>query len=190
MSRIGKNPILIPKDVKVALQGNSITVSGPKGSISWNIPQGIICNIDNGRIVVKRTSEEPAVKAKHGLTRAKINNMVTGVVNPFVKMLDIVGVGYKAELSGRNLILNLGFTHPIDFPLPDGIDAKVEKQTRIIISGIVKEQVGQVSALLRQLRPPDNYKGKGIRYVGEEIILKPGKAVAATGAGAGAGAKK
>lgn len=189
MSRIGKNPILIPKDVKVTLQGNTITVSGPKGTISWNIPDGITCNIENGSIVLKRTIEEPSVKAKHGLARTKINNMVIGVVNPFVKMLDIVGIGFKAELSGRNLILNLGFSHPVDFPLPDGIDAKVEKQTRIILSGIVKEQVGQISALLRQLKLPDNYKGKGIRYVDEKITLKPGKTVTATGAGAGAGAK-
>ncbi len=189
MSRIGKNPILIPDKVNVTLQGNTITVSGPKGKISWDLPDEITCNIENGSIILKRTSDEPAVRAKHGLARAKINNMITGVVNPFVKMLDIVGVGYKAEVIERKLVLNLGFSHPVDFPLPDGIEAKVEKQTRIILSGIVKEQVGQVAALLRQLKPPDSYKGKGIRYVDEKITLKPGKAVTATGAGAGSGAK-
>jgi large subunit ribosomal protein L6 len=189
MSRVGKKPILIPNNVKVSLQGSTINVSGPKGTITWEIPGEIKCSIENNTIVLKRTSELPEVRAKHGLVRAKINNMVNGVVNPFVKMLDIVGVGFKADLNGRNLVLNLGFSHPVDFPLPDGIDAKVEKQTRIILSGATKEQVGQVAALLRQLKPPDNYKGKGIRYVNEKITLKPGKAVSGTGGGAGGGAK-
>lgn len=185
MSRIGKKPITIPKDVQVTLQGNTITVKGPKGNISWNIPEGIKCNIENNTIILTRTSELPEVRAKHGLARAKINNMINGVVHPFEKMLDIVGVGYKAELNGRKLVLTLGFSHPVEFSLPDGIDAKVEKQTRIIVSGVEKERVGEVAALLRRLRPPDNYKGKGIRYAGEKIVLKPGKAVTATGAGAG-----
>lgn len=189
MSRIGKKPIIIPKDVKVTLQGNAINVSGPKGAISWNIPEEIKCNIENNSILLTRTSELPAVRAKHGLARAKINNMINGVINPFVKMLDIVGVGYKADLNGRKLVLNLGFSHPVEFPLPEGIDAKVDKGTRIILSGIVKEQVGEVAAKLRRFKPPDNYKGKGIRYVNEKIILKPGKAVTATGGGAGGGAK-
>ncbi len=189
MSRIGKKPIPIPNNVKVSLNGNVINITGPNGTVAWEIPAGIQCSIENNNIVLKRMSELPDVKAKHGLARAKINNMVSGVVNPFVKMLDIVGVGYKADLSGRKLVLNLGFSHSIDFPLPEGIDAKVERGTRIILSGIVKEQVGEVAALLRRLKPPDSYKGKGIRYIDEQITLKPGKAVTATGAGAGGGAK-
>ncbi len=189
MSRIGRKPIPIPNNVKVSLNGNVISITGPKGTITWEIPSGIQCSIENNNIVVRRTSELPEVKAKHGLARAKINNMVIGVVNPFVKMLDIVGVGYKADLNGRKLVLSLGFSHPVEFTLPDGIDAKVEKGTRIILSGIVKEQVGEVAASLRRLRPPDSYKGKGIRYVDEQITLKPGKAVTGAGAGAGSRAK-
>lgn len=177
MSRIGKKPIIIPKEVKVEIEGQVIKVTGPKGSISWEIPQGIKCNIENNSILLTRENDTPDVRAKHGMARAKINNMVIGVVNPFVKMLDIVGVGYKADINGRNIVLNIGFSHPVNFPVPDGIDVKVEKQTRIILSGVLKEQVGEVAAQIRRLRPPDSYKGKGIRCVGEKITLKPGKAV-------------
>jgi len=183
MSRIGKKPIPIPNNVKVKVEGNVVAVSGPKGNISWNIPEGISCAIENNSVVVKRENDLPQTRAKHGLVRAKIANMVNGVINPFVKMLDIVGVGYRAELNGRKIVLNLGFSHPVEVSLPDGIDAKIEKQTRIVLSGIVKEDVGEFAAYLRRIKPPDSYKGKGIRYADEKITLKPGKAATAAGAG-------
>jgi large subunit ribosomal protein L6 len=178
MSRIGIKPIQIPKGVSVETRNGTIEVKGAKGKLSRRIPQGIKTEIDSGAIKVKRINELKSTKALHGLTRSLLANMVTGVIEEFSVTLEIVGVGYKAELTGKNAItLSLGYSKPIEFSLPDGISAEVEERgTRVIIRGIDKEEVGETAARIRKLRRPDSYKGKGIRYLGEILKLKPGKA--------------
>jgi large subunit ribosomal protein L6 len=178
MSRIGIKPIQIPKGVSVETRNGTIEVKGAKGKLSRRIPQGIKTEIDSGAIKVKRINELKSTKALHGLTRSLLANMVTGVIEGFSVTLEIVGVGYKAELTGKNAItLSLGYSKPIEFSLPDGISAEVEERgTRVIIRGIDKEEVGETAARIRKLRRPDSYKGKGIRYLGEILKLKPGKA--------------
>ncbi len=176
MSRIGKNPITVPSGVNITLNGNQITVKGPKGELSRAIPADMQISQDTGTITVNRPSDDPKHKALHGLSRTLIANMVEGVTKGFSKQLDIVGVGYKAETRPYGLQLALGFSHPVEYKAPKGIKLTAPAPTQIIIEGANKEVVGQVAAELRSLRPPEPYKGKGIKYVGEQIRRKAGKA--------------
>lgn len=175
MSRIGRLPITIPSSVRVGIEGRVVTVEGPKGKLSWELPQDIFVELADGKLHVKRTTDEKKVKALHGLTRALINNMVIGVTQGYEKRLEVVGVGYRASLQGNTLTLNLGYSHPVVYQLPEGVTAKVEGNNIIVIQGIDKQKVGQVAAQIRSFCPPEPYKGKGIRYVGEQIIRKQGK---------------
>ncbi len=176
MSRIGKNPITVPSGVTITLNGNHITVKGPKGELSRTIPADMVISQESGTVTVNRPSDEPRHKALHGLSRTLIANMVEGVTKGFTKQLDIVGVGYKAETRPYGLQLALGFSHPIEYKAPTGITLKAPLPTQILIEGSNKEVVGQVAAELRSLRPPEPYKGKGIKYAGEQIRRKAGKA--------------
>ena len=174
MSRIGKMPISIPKDVKVDLDKNILTVKGPKGELNRTVHSKVSLLIENGEILVSVKEQSKEVKSLHGLMRALIANMVTGVSQGFEKKLDIVGVGYRAELSGRTATFHLGYSHPIVFELPTGIDAVIDK-TRITLNGIDKELVGRIAAKIRDFRKPEPYKGKGIRYLDEIVKRKAGK---------------
>lgn len=182
MSRIGNKPIPVPQGVKVALRGNYVDVQGPKGKLTLGIPQGITFEEKNGVLNAKRATENH--RALHGLARALVANAVYGVTTGFKKDLDIVGVGYRAELKGKIVAFALGKSHPIEFKIPDGIQIAVDKQTHIVVSGADKGQVGQVAADIRSLRPPDPYKQKGIRITGERLKKKAGKAGAKAGGAA------
>jgi large subunit ribosomal protein L6 len=179
MSRIGRKPIPLPSGVKIAMQGGNIDVQGPKGKLSFPIPRGIKFEQKDGVLTALRETEDH--RALHGLARALVANAVHGVTQGFKKDLDIVGVGYRAELKGKIVNFALGKSHPIEFPIPEGIQVAVEKQTHIVISGADKGQVGQVAADMRSLRPPDPYKQKGIRITGERLKKKAGKAGAKAG---------
>ncbi len=179
MSRVGRKPILIPKAVTVAVEGETVRVEGPKGKLSRMVPAGLTVSLQDSRLLVQRSSDHRTVRALHGLTRALLANMVQGVTEGFEKKLEIVGIGYRAQLQGRTLQLTLGYSHPVIFPLPEGIQVEVDKQTFVTIRGADKELVGQTAAKLRALRKPDPYKGKGVRYVGEMIRRKVGKKAAA-----------
>jgi large subunit ribosomal protein L6 len=168
----------VPKGVTVTFDGPAATVKGPKGEISRTLPDVCKYNQEDGVIRVTRESEEKTVRSMHGLARTLLNNMVVGVTEGFVKELEIVGVGYKAETQGKELVLSLGFSHPINFAVPEGIQIETPSPTQIKVMGMVKEQVGQVAADIRKFRPPEPYKGKGIKYVGEHIQRKAGKAAA------------
>ena len=176
MSRIGKNPISVPSGVTITLDGNRITVKGPKGELSRAIPADMLISQESGTVTVNRPSDDPKHKALHGLSRTLIANMVEGVTKGFSKQLDIVGVGYKAEARPYGLQLALGFSHPVEYKAPQGIKLSAPAPTQIVIEGANKEIVGQVAAELRSLRPPEPYKGKGIKYAGEQIRRKAGKA--------------
>lgn len=176
MSRIGKNPIAVPSGVTISLNGNQVSVKGPKGELSRSIPADMEIKQENGQVTVARPSDDPKHKALHGLSRTLIANMVEGVTKGFSKQLDIVGVGYKAEARPYGLQLALGYSHPIEYKAPKGITLKAPLPTQILIEGANKEVVGQVAAELRSLRPPEPYKGKGIKYAGEQIRRKAGKA--------------
>ena len=176
MSRIGKNPITVPNGVNITLDGNRITVKGPKGELSRVIPADMKISQDTGTVTVNRPSDDPKHKALHGLSRTLIANMVEGVTKGFSKQLDIVGVGYKAETRPYGLQLALGFSHAIQYKAPKGIKLTAPVPTQIVVEGANKEIVGQVAAELRSLRPPEPYKGKGIKYAGEQIRRKAGKA--------------
>jgi large subunit ribosomal protein L6 len=175
MSRIGKKPIAIPKGVTVNIQGNTVLVQGPKGKLDTALPVGITVQQKDGHIVALR--ENDSQSALHGLARALVNNAVEGVTRGWTRELDIVGIGYRAEMKGKAVVVfNLGFSHPIEYPLPTGVDAAVDpKQTHITLTGIDRQKVGQVAAEMRALRPPDPYKNKGVRYVGERLKKKVGK---------------
>ena len=177
MSRIGKKPIPMPAGVKytVSPEGNTVLVEGPKGKVTAMLPGGITLVQKDGALVAERQNDKQA--AFHGLARALVFNAVTGVTTGWTKDLDIVGIGYRAELKGKNMVVfTLGFSHPIEFPLPTGIDVAIDpKQTRVTLSGIDRQKVGQVAAEMRSLRPPDPYKNKGVRYVGERLKKKVGK---------------
>ncbi|HDM76265.1 MAG TPA: 50S ribosomal protein L6 [Deltaproteobacteria bacterium] len=175
MSRIGKLPIPIPKGVEVKLTENKITVKGTKGTLSQSIHPAVIVKVDDGVITVKNRYENKFSRSLWGLTRSLINNMVEGVTKGFTKVLEINGVGYRADVQNRVLNLTIGFSHPVEFRLPDGIEASVDKQNRITISGIDKALVGQTAARIRALRPCDPYKAKGIKYADEQIRRKVGK---------------
>ena len=175
MSRIGKKPIPLPAGVKYTVQGNTVLVEGPKGKLTAMLPTGIKLEKQESNLVAVREKEELA--ALHGLTRALVSNAVEGVTKGWTKELDIVGIGYSAELKGKGtVVFTLGFSHPIEFPLPTGIDVAVDpKQTHLTISGIDRQKVGQVAADMRSLRKPDPYKNKGVRYTGERLKKKVGK---------------
>jgi len=177
MSRIGKSPILVPNGVEVGISGSSIEVKGPKGSLDFEVPGAIVVRQDGDQIYVERPDDERTNRALHGLTRSLINNMVIGVSEGFSKELEIIGVGYRAQAKGQSsLELQLGFSHPISVDAPEGISFEVPEPTRIIISGIDKQAVGQVAANIRSYRKPEPYKGKGVRYLGEHVARKAGKA--------------
>lgn len=177
MSRVGKNPISIPSGVDVKLQGNLITVKGPKGELKWNFAEGMKVDVQDKNIVVERPSDSKQFRALHGTTRSVIANMVTGTSAGYEKVLEINGVGYRAQVQGQKINFTLGYSHPIEFQLPEGITAEVDKkQVLLTLRGIDKHLIGQVSANIRSLRPPNIYKGKGIRFAGEVIKLKVGKA--------------
>ena len=176
MSRIGKIPVTVPSGVNITLKGNTITVKGPKGELTRDLPADMEIAQENGTVTVKRPSDDPRHKALHGLSRTLIYNMVEGVTKGYSKQLDIVGVGYKAETRPYGLQLALGFSHPVEYKAPKGIKLTAPAPTQIIIEGANKEVVGQVAAELRSLRPPEPYKGKGIKYAGEQIRRKAGKA--------------
>ncbi|HEX4075223.1 MAG TPA: 50S ribosomal protein L6 [Candidatus Acidoferrales bacterium] len=180
MSRIGNKLIPVPSGVKVQIKDGSVDVQGPKGKMTVRVPGGIQFEQKDGTLIAKRQSEEQ--RALHGLARALVANAVTGVTHGFKKDLDIVGVGYRAEVRGKNVVLALGYSHPVEFPIPEGIQIAVEKQTHMTVSGADKNQVGQVAANLRALRPPDPYKQKGVRITGERLKKKAGKAGAKTSA--------
>jgi len=176
MSRIGKAPITVPKGVEVKQAGSTMEVKGPKGTLSQAIPGGIALQIDGGVITVKRQDDTKHVRSLHGLLRTLIANMVAGVTEGFSKRLEIVGIGYRANLQGRNLQLSLGYSHPINYAIPEGIEVAVDKQTAITVTGVDKQKVGQVASEIRSFKKPEPYKGKGIRYVGEQVRRKAGKA--------------
>jgi large subunit ribosomal protein L6 len=179
MSRIGNKPIPLPSGVKIAVASDKIDVQGPKGKMSVLVPRGVSFEQKDGVLNVKRNAEE--FRAVHGLARALVANAVHGVTQGFKKEMDIVGVGYRAELKGKVVNFALGKSHPVEFPVPEGIQIAVDKQTHLIISGADKGQVGQVAANIRSLRPPDPYKQKGIRITGERLKKKAGKAGAKSG---------
>jgi len=176
MSRIGRLPITVPSGVDVAIDGRTVTVTGPKGSLSRALHPDMTISREEGTLVVTRPTEQKAHKQLHGLTRTLVNNMVVGVTDGYRKGLEITGVGYRAALNGRRLTLNLGYSHPIEIDPPEGITFEVENPTRLAVVGIDKELVGQVAAQVRQTRKPEPYKGKGVRYSGEYIRRKAGKA--------------
>jgi len=175
MSRIGRMPILLPKDVRVSSDPSKIEVTGPKGKLTSDIPRGVSIYVDGEKISIQCNQDERKLKALHGLTRSLIANMVTGVTQGFEKKLEIIGVGFRADIQGNVLKLALGFSHPILFPVPEGVKLEVEKQTLIAVKGINKQLVGTIAAKLRSMKPPEPYKGKGIRYLGERIRKKVGK---------------
>jgi large subunit ribosomal protein L6 len=178
VSRIGRKPVIIPKGVTIAIKDGTVTVKGPKGELMEKIHPDIQAEIKDGQVLLSRQSDETKYRALHGLWRALIQNMILGVTDGFKKKLEIVGVGYRAEMKGTRLNLLLGYSHPILFAAPDGIKIEAPTQTSIIVSGAHKQLVGLVAAKIRSLRPPEPYKGKGIKYEGEYIRRKAGKAAA------------
>ncbi|MGH3399435.1 MAG: 50S ribosomal protein L6 [Streptosporangiaceae bacterium] len=176
MSRIGRMPVTVPSGVDVTVNGREVTVKGPKGTLSLEVAAPIEVAKSNGTITVTRPSDEGEIRALHGLSRSLIANMVTGVTDGYRKTLEIVGVGYRVQARGKDLEFALGFSHPVPVPAPEGITFRVESPTRFVVEGIDKQQVGEVSANIRKLRKPDPYKGKGVRYQGEQIRRKVGKA--------------
>lgn len=175
MSRIGKKPIPIPKGVTVKIAGNAVEVQGPKGKMRQAVPPGIVFAQDNDALIAKLEREDPELGKFHGLARSLVANAVAGVTDGFKKELDIVGVGYRAELKGKQVHFALGYSHPVIFDIPTGIDIAVDKQTHITVTGVDRQLVGQVAANIRRMRKPDPYKQKGVRYMGEVLKKKVGK---------------
>ena len=176
MSRIGKKPIPVPEKVKVEIKPDQVVVSGPKGSVTNPIPPGIRFEQKDKQVLAIRKDDSGAQRAFHGLARALVANAVRGVTEGFSKELEIVGVGYRAEQKKNSVLFTLGYSHPIEYPIPAGINITVDKQTRLVITGVDRQQVGQIAANIRSLKKPDPYKNKGIRYVGEHLKKKAGKA--------------
>ena len=179
MSRIGKKPIAFPKNVKISQNGNIVKVEGPKGTLSSKLPDGIAMTMEENQLIIERKSDDRLARSYHGLARTLVNNMVTGVSTGFVKNLEVVGVGYRAEMAGDALKLLVGFSDPVTYQVPPGVKVSVEKQVNISVSGIDREQVGRVAAEIRGIRKPEPYKGKGIKYAGEYVRRKVGKSVGA-----------
>jgi len=177
MSRIGKQPIAVPPKVKVEVKGQQVLVEGPKGKLNFNLPARTSLKVEGGNIVVSRAGDDAQSKALHGLSRALVNNMVKGVSEGFVKKLEIQGVGFKASVVGKVVNLSLGYSHPINYTIPDQIKVTVEENTKVTIEGPDRQVVGQVAAEIRAYYPPEPYKGKGVRYVGEHVARKEGKTV-------------
>ncbi|HEY2082541.1 MAG TPA: 50S ribosomal protein L6 [Verrucomicrobiae bacterium] len=177
MSRIGKQPIVIPPKVKVEVKGQKVSVEGPKGKLNFDLPRHTSLKVEGGNVLVSRQGDDAQAKALHGLSRALVNNMVKGVSEGFVKKLEIQGVGFKAAVQGKTVNMTLGYSHPINYPIPDQIKVVVEENTKITIEGPDKQVVGQVASELRSFYPPEPYKGKGVRYVGEHVQRKEGKTV-------------
>jgi large subunit ribosomal protein L6 len=182
VSRIGKLPITIPSGVKVAVEHQSVRLEGPKGKLQSAIPAGVAVTVDGNVVRVERASDERKLRSLHGLTRKLIANMTQGVSQGFNRILDINGVGYRAEVKGQEIHMTLGYSHPVVFPLPAGVSASVERQVIITLSGADRQVVGETAAKIRSLRPPEPYKGKGIKYREEVIHRKAGKAVGSSGA--------
>jgi len=177
MSRIGKLPISIPPKVKVDVQGRRVRVEGPKGKLELELPPATGAKVDAGNVLVSRTGEDSRSKAMHGLGRALINNMVKGVTDGYVKKLEINGVGFKAAVQGKSVVLNLGYSHPINYSIPEQIKITVEENTKLTVEGPDKQLVGRVAAEIRSFYPPEPYKGKGVKYADEKIVRKEGKTV-------------
>lgn len=175
MSRIGRKPIAVPAGVDVKIDGNTVTVKGPKGTLTKSFHKDMIIKLEGNEIIVERPSEDKLHKSLHGLTRTLVHNMVEGVTTGFSKSLDIEGIGYRAQKQGKNLVMNLGFSHQVIVPEIDGITIDVPAATKIVVNGIDKQVVGQFAAEIREKRPPEPYKGKGIRYAGEHVRRKEGK---------------
>jgi large subunit ribosomal protein L6 len=175
MSRIGKKPIAVPKGVTVKADAAGVDVKGPKGQMQQALPPGIVAAVEDGTIVTKKSSDDPQLNKFHGLARSLVNNAVLGVSEGWKKELDIVGVGYRAEMKGKQVVLALGYSHPIVFDIPNGIDIAIEKQTHLTVTGVDRQLVGQVAANLRRMRKPDPYQQKGVRYTGEVLKKKAGK---------------
>lgn len=175
MSRIGKKPIAIPAGVEVKVAGPTVSVKGPLGKLDWSLVEGVAVAVESGNVVVSRSSDDQKVRALHGLVRAELNNMIHGVTKGYERSLEITGVGYKAALQGKTMSFNVGYINPVIYQIPTGIDVKVDKQTLINVKGIDKRLVGQVAANLRAIKPPDVYKQKGVRYMGETLRKKEGK---------------
>jgi large subunit ribosomal protein L6 len=175
MSRVGKKPIPVPKEVTVTIRDGEVMVQGPKGSLNRSIPPELEVSFQEDQLTVRTLAETNKIRAQFGLIRSLLANMVQGVSEGFERILDIQGVGYRAELQGEQLVLNLGYSHPVIYPLPEGVSAQVEKQTRIVIRGIDRDLLGLTAAQIRKFRPPEPYKGKGIRYAEETIRRKVGK---------------
>ncbi len=177
MSRIGKQPIAVPPQVKVDVKGQKISVEGPKGKLAWELPKRTSLKVEAGKIVVSRAGDDAQSKALHGLSRSLVNNMIKGVAEGYVKKLEIQGVGFKASVAGKVVNLALGFSHPINYTIPDQIKVTVEENTKLTIEGPDKMLVGKVASELRSYYPPEPYKGKGVRYAGEHVQRKEGKTV-------------
>lgn len=176
MSRIGKKPVDIPAGVDVKLLDNAIKIKGPKGELQWSLPSGTKVSVAENKVLVERENDLKKNKALHGLSRNLIANMVTGVTTGYQRVLDIVGVGFRAQVQGSRIVLSLGYSHPVEFNLPEGITAAVDqKQTQITLTGIDKQKIGQIAANLKAIRKPDIYKGKGVRFAGQRLKLKVGK---------------
>ncbi len=184
MSRIGKQPVVIPQGVQFNVDGRTLVCKGPKGTSKLPLFEGITAKVDGGKVVLERGSEEKQVRAMHGTTRALVQNMVEGVTKGYSKNLEIVGVGYRATLKGKTIVLNVGFANAIELAIPDGVTVTVPDQTHVSVSGVDKALVGQVAADIRGARKPEPYKGKGVRYANEIVRRKAGKAAAAGAAGA------
>ena len=176
MSRVGKAPIKLPSGVEVNVQGQSISVKGPKGTLNSPLPEGITLSVEDGVVSLERADESKKQRERHGLARALLQNCVTGVSTGWSRNLELVGVGYRAQLKGKELVLSLGFSHEVKYPLPEGVEAQVTDQTRLQLSGIDRQKLGQVASEIRAFRPPEPYKGKGIKYENEFIRRKAGKA--------------
>ncbi|MCE2455510.1 MAG: 50S ribosomal protein L6 [Gemmatimonadetes bacterium] len=178
MSRIGKQPVELPEGVTVRVEGRTCSIKGPKGSLSLEVHPEIVVEPEENRILVRRSTDQKRLRALHGLTRALLQNSVTGVSTGFAKTLNIVGVGYRAKVEGGALKMNLGFSHPIDYRPPDGVEVACPNTTTVVVSGMDRQKVGQAAADIRSFRPPEPYKGKGIRYQDEQVRRKAGKTAA------------
>lgn len=185
MSRIGKKPIEIPNNVKVQIENGAITIEGPKGALKYALADGISAELKDHNIYISRASEQKLHKSLHGLSHSLVRNMLQGVTVGFLRELQIEGMGFRAQVQGKTLNLNLGFTHTIAYPVPEGIVVEAPKPNQILVKGIDRHKVGEVAAQIRAYFPPEPYKGKGVRYLGEYVRKKAGKALAATGAAAG-----